>query len=80
MDFTSIFAFSVKTCYHNYPLLMPTMKRFFYLFLMMSLFVIAAGMVYLSILVVLVRNGIIPLQNLIAITNILMSVQVYFLV
>lgn len=47
---------------------------------MMILFIIIAGMIYICTLVILVRNGIIPLQNLIAITDILMSDQAYFLV
>lgn len=61
---------------HQYLL----MKRIFYLFLMMLFFVIASGMIYLSALVVVVRNHLIPLHNLIAVTDILMSPEVYFLV
>jgi hypothetical protein len=44
------------------------------------LFVIITGMIYLSAIVVLVRNGIIPLRDVVRITDILMSQQIYLLV
>jgi hypothetical protein len=56
------------------------MKRIFYLFLMMLLFMIISGMIYLASLVVLVRYGIIPLQDIVWITDILMSSKAYFFV
>lgn len=56
------------------------MKRIFYLLLMMFLFVIISGMIYLASLVVLVRHGIIPLEDVVRITDILMSSKAYFIV
>jgi hypothetical protein len=56
------------------------MKKAFYLSLMMFLFVLISGIIYLSVLVVLVRNDIILLQDIVRITDILMSSKAYFIV
>jgi hypothetical protein len=56
------------------------MKKASYLSLMMLLFVIISGMIYLSLLVVLVRNGIIPIQDVVRVTDILMSSRAYIIV
>jgi hypothetical protein len=56
------------------------MKKMLYLSLMMLLFVIISGMIYLSLLVVLVRNGIIPIQDVVRVTDILMSSRAYIIV
>jgi hypothetical protein len=56
------------------------MKKIFYLSLMILLFVLVSGIIYLSVLVVLVRNGIIPLRDVVRVTDIFMSSRAYLIV